>query len=125
MGLRTSEQLLELFKERKRIQEKKQLQKQKQKQEQKQLLLQVRKERQKRLKQAEQQQLTAKAETTIEITIAIPTDYSDDENLFQTREELMAWEQEHWPCINWSKFDQVVNDTKKMIGLICQDIPKL
>lgn len=122
MGLRTSEQLLELFRERKRIQEKKQLQKQKQKQEQKQLLLQVRKERQKRLKQAEQQ---LKAETTIEITIAIPTDYSDDENLFQTREELMAWEQEHWPCINWSKFDQVVNDTKKMIGLICQDIPKL
>lgn len=121
MGLRTSEQLHELFRERKRIQEKKQLQKQKQKQEQKQLLLQVRKERQKRLKQAEQQQLTAKAETTIEITIAIPTDYSNDENLFQTREELHQWEQEHWPCINWNRWDEIVEKTKQL----CQNIPKL
>lgn len=118
MGLRTSEQLLELFRERKRIQEKKQLQKQKQKQEQKQLLLQVRKERQKRLKQAEQQ---LKAETTIEITIAIPTDYSDDENLFQTREELHQWEQEHWPCINWNRWNEIVEKTKNL----CQNIPKL
>lgn len=42
----------------------------------------------------------------------------NDRDLYQTRAELQQWEEENWKCINWSKFDQVVNDTKKMLGLI-------
>lgn len=42
----------------------------------------------------------------------------NDRDLFLTREELQQWEKDNWQCINWSKFDQVVNDTKKMLGLI-------
>lgn len=42
---------------------------------------------------------------------------TSENDLYQSREELMAAEDRGEGKINWSKFDQLVNDTKKMLGL--------
>ena len=40
-----------------------------------------------------------------------------ERDLYTTREQLKRWEATHWNCINWSKWNEVINDTKKKLGL--------
>ena len=39
----------------------------------------------------------------------------NDRDLYQTREELQAWEEENWQCINWSKWDEIVNNIRNKL----------
>jgi hypothetical protein len=41
-------------------------------------------------------------------------DFNED-TLFLTRDELQQWEAEHWPCINWDKWDELVEKGRKEI----------
>lgn len=42
--------------------------------------------------------------------------FTDENELFQTIEELKEWEKENYPCINWDVWTQVVEETKKQIN---------
>ena len=37
-------------------------------------------------------------------------------DLFQTIEELKEWEKEHYPCINWTKWQEIVELTKEQLN---------
>jgi len=39
-----------------------------------------------------------------------------DEDLYQTRKELKQWEMENYPCINWTFWDKLVEETKQLIN---------
>ena len=40
-----------------------------------------------------------------------------ERDLYLTREALQRWEATHWQCINWSKWNEVINETRKKLGL--------
>ena len=40
----------------------------------------------------------------------------NDRDLYQTREDLQRWEEKHWKCINWDKWDALVSKTKEDIN---------
>ena len=42
--------------------------------------------------------------------------FADENELFQTIEELKEWEKEHYPCINWTKWQEIVELTKKQLN---------
>ena len=33
---------------------------------------------------------------------------TNDRDIYMTREELQQWERDHWKCINWDKWDELV-----------------
>jgi len=39
----------------------------------------------------------------------------NEETLFTIKDELQQWEAEHWPCINWDKWDELVEKGRKEI----------
>ena len=42
--------------------------------------------------------------------------YTDEDELFQSIEELKQWEKEHHPCINWTVWNHIVKLTKEQIN---------
>lgn len=42
----------------------------------------------------------------------------NDRDLYQTREELMQWEEENWHCINWQLWDELTAKTRKELESI-------
>lgn len=122
MAIRTKESLQKIFQEsRERQERKRELEKQRKAALKAQERFRKQKHRQHLAKlekaaQNAQKQPQIKISRTIAIYNTKYVERFDDDDLFTTREELQEWEKEHWQCINWSKFDQVVNDTKKMLG---------
>ena len=41
---------------------------------------------------------------------------TNEEDLYQTIDELKQWEQEHYPCINWKVWQKIVEETKAMLN---------
>ena len=37
----------------------------------------------------------------------------NDRDLYQTREDLQRWEEKHWKCINWDKWDELVKKARE------------
>lgn len=122
-----------MFEERKRIQEKKQNREERKKQK-KQLLQAIYRHQDQILKKAlqdERKKIMDNLSTLIKKTPQEPQkpsqieleNYQDrwmlwetnESDLYTTREELQQWEDEHYPCINWDVWNQVVSETKKNI----------
>lgn len=41
----------------------------------------------------------------------------NDRDLYLTRKALQDWEEANWHCINWSKWEELVNKTRQILGL--------
>lgn len=122
--LKTPEQLQQQFQN---LKEKKQKQKEKQSQQKKtklqqdyknvnKTLQQEKKEKADKIIKEHQQWLqTTLKQQNKQRNIIIPTTTGDfnEEKLYKTKEELQQWEQQHYQCINWPKFEQIVRDFHK------------
>ena len=129
MTLRTKKKLKKLFQaSRERIQKKKE----QLKQEKYKLNLQIQKAERAQLKSLLQQEKLKKMEqlqALIKKTPQTPLNEAiqpskiynanlierepSDKDLYQTREELQAWEEKHWKCINWQKWDELVKNFRE------------
>lgn len=108
--IRTSEQLQQLFKERKAIQQRKiEKQKLKYKKASEQIKKQLQKKKTIQENQETQKPSIQPHKLTIYQSPLIERDTAE-EDLYQTREELMAAEERGEGAINWSKFDQLVQE---------------
>lgn len=47
--------------------------------------------------------------------------YTDEDDLYDSIEELQAWENENYPCINWDAWHKVVQETKKQIEMLTNE----
>lgn len=130
MSIRTSEELKAMFLQSKQRKERERQQKRLEKQKQYQRLCKeadrLLKEEQERAKRERMEQLQALAKKTPQKALKQPQiefemhiynsnlieREPNDRDLYQTREELMQWEKENWHCINWSKWDEIVNNTR-------------
>ena len=118
--LRTSEDLEQLFKENKEKRER-QLQKERDRK------AKLRQEEYKRLskladkllqdeknkKMEELQALAKKCSQKASNEATEPSEKyiertTNDRDIYKTREELQQWERDHWKCINWDKWDELV-----------------
>ena len=133
--LRTKESLQRMFEERKRQQEKKQ-KRQEHKQQTKQRLQAIYRHQDQVLKKSLQElrkttmdnlsKLVKKRSQNVRKSPQIESCncYQDkwqlwetnESDLYQTIEELKQWEQEHYPCINWEKWREIIKETKAMLN---------
>lgn len=113
--IRTSEQLQQLFQERREIQQRK---KEREKLKYKKAAEQIQKQLQKKFKkeqQLKQQQKEAEEEIIITIPISVQRwieKQPSEEDLYLTRQELQEAEQRGEGKINWSLWDELVEKTK-------------
>lgn len=127
--IRTSEDLEKLFKENRERREKK-LQverdkKKKQRQEEYKQLSKLADELLRRDKEKKMEELQALAKkcsqkASNEATEPLKVYKSkmverepNDRDLYQTREDLQRWEEKHWKCINWDKWDELVKKARE------------
>lgn len=119
MKPRTTEQIQELIAERKRIKEKqKQLQRKHYKKASEAIKKELTKKNKVKEKQTPQKTFTS-AKTTIIISIYNSSNLIErdtaEEDLFQSRNELIEWERKHWNCINWRKWDELVENFRESL----------
>lgn len=108
--IRTSEQLQQLFKERKAIQQRKiEKQKLKYKKASEQIKKQLQKKKTIQENQETQKPSIQQHKLTIYQSPLVERDTAE-EDLYQTKEELMQWEDEHYQCIRWDVFDKLVQE---------------
>lgn len=130
MKLRTSEDLQALFKQNKEKKEKQlQLEREKKKKQRQEEYKRLSKLADKLLqdeknKRMEELQALAKkcSQKALNKATEPPKTYSsnlierepNDRDLFLTKGELQQWEEENWKCINWHKWRELVNKTRKI-----------
>lgn len=117
--LRTKEELKILFQERKEIKQR-QLQREKEKykkasQSVKKALMNKYKEEQNKTQPEQNKPSNFNYSLTIYHTSLIERQTAE-EDLYQTREELMNWEDKHYQCIRWDIWDELVNKLRKEFG---------
>lgn len=114
--IRTSEQLQQLFQERREIQQRK---KEREKLKYKKAAEQIQKQLQKKFKKEQQLKQQQQKEAEEEIIITIPISVQrwiekqpSEEDLYLTRQELQEAEQRGEGKINWNLWDELVEKTK-------------
>lgn len=121
MGIRTQASLQKLFEaSRLRQEKKKRLQEQKYKKAQESIKKALDKQQSKKKEKTSQndwKQPQIEVSRTIHIyNVKYIERFADDDDLYQTREELMEAEQRGEGKVNWSRFNEIVEQTKQILN---------
>lgn len=131
MSLRTNESLQKMFDQSKLRQEKLKRQREKEKKEQKRLqqilnknsLRSARKQAMDNLsnlmKKTQHEEKEQRIKPSYDLKVYnsdFVERYTNEEDLFQSWDELKEWEQQHYPCINWERLQEIIQLTKQQIN---------